>query len=315
MLPIDESFSPLLHRIESAVRHRAVQPDNPILESPEILTKFAHPDEELVKNSASLLENLISKADVKKGNYYSGLTNGPLANHIILVPPKTKGRKRQRETEKPLSGLDVDALLNQEPKRANISPDNAIPEFKQMLSRAENIETIIGAVKQLCAIIESQIKNSLGDANYDRVVEELGTLRDELVDYEEPALYNDFLRSLKSKMLLEELGGDRRELWWLLRRSKIGLIDRKASDRSEVSEEEAKEVSKSTPSLQDDTNASAVPFSKLKLWVGTINYEPQARTCIPFSTIHENGTSNNAPGEKPCDLVNFQHYQHFAHRV
>ncbi|KAJ5989312.1 hypothetical protein N7481_004522 [Penicillium waksmanii] len=223
VLPIDESFSPLLHRIESAVRYRAVHPDNPILESPEILTKFAHPDEELVKNSASSLENLISKADVKK------------------VPPKTKGRKRQRETEKPLSGLDVDALLNQEPKRANISPDNAIPEFKQMLSRAENIETINGAVKQLCAIIESQIKNSLGDANYDRVVEELGTLRDELVDYEEPALYNDFLRSLKSKILLEELGGDRRELWWLLRRSKIGLIDRKASDRSEVSEEEAKE--------------------------------------------------------------------------
>jgi ATP-dependent DNA helicase 2 subunit 2 len=172
--------------------------------------------------------------------------------------------------------LDVDALLNQEPKRANISPDNAIPEFKQMLSRAENIETINGAVKQLCAIIESQIKNSLGDANYDRVVEELGTLRDELVDYEEPALYNDFLRSLKSKMLLEELGGDRRELWWLLRRSKIGLIDRKASDRSEVSEEEAKEVSKSIASLQDDTNASAVPFSKLKLWIWIMKYEPQA---------------------------------------
>lgn len=198
---------------------------------------------------------------------YLGIVNNSLVNHIIPVPPKTKGRKRQRETEKPLSGLDVDALLNQEPKRANISPNNAIPEFKQMLSRAENIEIIHGAVKQLCAIIESQIQNSLGDANYDRVVEELGTLRDELVDYEEPALYNGFLRSLKSKMLLEELGGDRRELWWLLRRSKIGLIDRKASDQSEVSEEEAKEVSKPTPKWQDDTNASAVPFPELKLWV------------------------------------------------
>jgi ATP-dependent DNA helicase 2 subunit 2 len=136
-----------------------------------------------------------------------------------------------------------------------------------MLSRAENIETIHGAVKQLCTIIESQIKNSLGDANYDRVMEGLGTLRDELVDYEEPALYNDFLRSLKSKILQEELGGDRRELWWLLRRSKIGLIDGKTSDRSEVSEEEAKEVSTSTPSSQGDTNASAVPLCELKLRV------------------------------------------------
>ncbi|KAJ5235347.1 uncharacterized protein N7469_004515 [Penicillium citrinum] len=223
ILPIDESFSPLLHRIESAVRYRAVHPNDPILDPPEILTKFEHPDEELVKNSAPFLDELISKAEVKK------------------VPPKTKGRKRQRETEKPLSGLDVDALLNQEPKRANISSENSLPEFKQMLSRAENIETIHSAVKQLCAIVESQIKNSLSDANYDRVIEALGTMRDELVDYEEPALYNNFLRSLKSKILSEELGGDRRELWWLLRRSKIGLIDKFTSDRSEVTEEEAKE--------------------------------------------------------------------------
>ncbi|KAJ5103791.1 hypothetical protein N7532_004320 [Penicillium argentinense] len=223
-LPIDDSFSPLLHRIESAVRHRAVHPNDPVLEPPEILAKFAQPDPELVRQSKQFLDELVSKADVKK------------------VPPKTKGRKRQRETEKPLSGLDVDALLNQEPERSKrISPENAIPEFKQMLSRADSIEAIPDAVKQMCTIIETQVRNSLGNANYDRVVEEMGTMRGELVDYEEPALYNDFLRSLKEKILREELGGDRRELWWLLRRSRVGLIDQNTSDRSEVSEQEAKD--------------------------------------------------------------------------
>lgn len=142
-----------------------------------------------------------------------------------------------------MSGLDVDALLNQEPKRARISAENAVPEFKQMLARAESVETIHEAVKQMATIIETQIKNSLGDANYDRVVEGLGTMREELVDYEEPALYNDFLRELKGKILREELGGDRLELWWLVRKGRLGLIDRTTSDRSEVSEEEAKEVS------------------------------------------------------------------------
>lgn len=67
VLPIEESFSPLLHRIESAVRYRAVHPNDPILDPPEVLTKFAHPDEELVKKSKSFLDNLVSKADVKKG--------------------------------------------------------------------------------------------------------------------------------------------------------------------------------------------------------------------------------------------------------
>lgn len=95
----------------------------------------------------------------------------------------------------------------------------------------------------MTGIVEDQIRHSLGDANYDRVIETLGVMRDELVGYEEPKLFNDFVRQIKEKLLKEELGGDRRELWWLVRRHKLGLIDKKMSDRSEVSEEEAKEVS------------------------------------------------------------------------
>lgn len=164
-----------------------------------------------------------------------------LTKHFDTVPPKTKGRKRTREAEKPLSGLDVDSLLHEE-KRAKISTSNAIPEFKQTLSHAENVETVTDAVQQMTAIVEDQVRNSLGDANYDHVVESLGVMRDELISYEEPALYNDFLRRLKEKVLKEELGGDRRELWWLLRRNKLGLIDQQESDRSGVTEDEAKEV-------------------------------------------------------------------------
>ena len=150
----------------------------------------------------------------------------------LIVPPKTKGRKRQRETEKPLSGLDVDALLSLEPKRTKISTENAIPEFKQ----------IHDAVQQMAKIIESQITHSLGHSNYDRVIEGLGTMREELVDYEEPAVYNDFVRQLKGKMLREELGGDRRELWWFVRKGKLGLIGKSEVDSSAVEEQEAQEV-------------------------------------------------------------------------
>ncbi|GFN17841.1 ATP-dependent DNA helicase II subunit 2 [Aspergillus tubingensis] len=220
-LPIDDSFSPVLHRIDSAVRHRAIHPNDPIPPPAPVLTKFSHPPDDLVEKSKKYLDKLVAVSDVKK------------------VPPKTKGTKRSRETEKPLSGLDVDALLHQE-KRTKISPNNAIPEFKQTLSQAENIDTIKDAVKQMSTIIEDQIRHSLGDVNYPRVAEGLVVMREELIDYEEPALYNDFLKQLKEKLLKEELGGDRRELWWLLRRSKLGLIDKGESDRSEVEEEEAK---------------------------------------------------------------------------
>lgn len=158
-----------------------------------------------------------------------------------IVPPKIKGRKRARDTDKPLSGLDVDDLLHRE-KRQKISPENAIPEFKQALSITEDIEAVKDIVKQMSTIIEEQVKHSLGDANYGRVIEGLGTMRDELIEFEEPGLYNDYIRSLKPKLLQEELGGDRKELWWLIRKNGVTLIDNRASDRSDVTEGEAKEV-------------------------------------------------------------------------
>ncbi|KAL5343350.1 SPOC like C-terminal domain-containing protein [Aspergillus crustosus] len=219
--PIEDSFSPVLHRINAAIRSRAIHPKGPIPPLAKILTQFSQPPEQLLEKAERHLKKLIEVADVKK------------------VPPKAKGRKRAREPEKPLSGLDVDALLHQE-KRVKISPKNAIPEFKQTLSQAENIETTKDAVKQMRTIIEDQIRHSLGDANYDRVTEELGVVREELIGYEEPSLYNEFIRELKEQLLKENLGGDRRELWWLMRRSKLGLIDERQSELSSVTEEEAK---------------------------------------------------------------------------
>lgn len=110
------------------------------------------------------------------------------------------------------------------------------------MTQAEDLDTIREAAKQLTTIIESQIRHSLGDANYDRVNEGLGVMRDELISYEEPTLYNEFIQQLKEKLLKEELGGDRRELWWLLRKNKLGLIDQRESDQSKVTSAEAKEV-------------------------------------------------------------------------
>lgn len=66
-LPIEHSFSPLLHRIEGAVRWRAVHPNDPVPEVSEQLIRFSHPDEDLVNKSKKQLEKLISAADVKKG--------------------------------------------------------------------------------------------------------------------------------------------------------------------------------------------------------------------------------------------------------
>jgi len=45
--------------------------------------------------------------------------------------------------------------------------------------------------------------------------------------------------------LLEEggAGGDRREMWWKVKKARLGLIDKKTSEVSDVSEEDAQAVS------------------------------------------------------------------------
>ncbi|KAI9775918.1 MAG: ATP-dependent DNA helicase II subunit 2 [Geoglossum umbratile] len=218
----DETYSPLLHRINQAVRWRAVHPWDPVPPISEILTKYAHPPQELLELAKENLENLAAAADVKK------------------VPPKQKGRKRNRDQPNPLSGLNVEELLGRQ-KRTRISTENAIPEFKQMLATTEDPGAIQDAAKQMSHIIISQIKHSLADSGYGRAAGGLRVMREELAALEEPGIYNDFIKDLKRKMLAGELGGDRREMWWEIRRNQLGFITKRMSGLSSVTDEEARE--------------------------------------------------------------------------
>lgn len=112
-----------------------------------------------------------------------------------------------------------------------------------MLDVVEDISGIRDAVTQLGSIIETQINDSLGDINYGRAIEELDVMRSEMIELEEPAIYNDFVRTLKTKLLKGELSGDRRDMWYELKKAELGLIDSKQSESSTVTKEKAKQVS------------------------------------------------------------------------
>jgi ATP-dependent DNA helicase 2 subunit 2 len=157
------------------------------------------------------------------------------------VPPRQKG-KRRREPEKPLSGLDVDALLRGE-KRKCVSPDNAIPEFKQALAQTVDVAAIRDISKQMGEIIENLINNSPGALHYANAVACLGVMRDELKELEEPEIYNEFLRQLKPKILEGRLGGERTEMWYRVRVTKLGLLGTDEVESSSVTPMQAKDVS------------------------------------------------------------------------
>jgi len=168
------------------------------------------------------------------------------AAKVSKVPPKAKGRgKRNRaDRSKPLSGLDVDALLGN-PSRVSIDPANLIPSFKQALAASDDLEAIQDACDAMGREIKALIKNSVGDSAYGRALEALRVMRDEMVELEEPEIWNVWVRGLKGELLEGKLGGNRRDMWWKIRGSRVGLVDEKRSIVSEVSEEEAGEFLRS----------------------------------------------------------------------
>ena len=96
----------------------------------------------------------------------------------------------------------------------------------------------------MAAQIRSLVKSSVGDSGYGRALEALRVMRDELTELEEPEIYNDFVRLFKKELLGDELGGDRREMWWRVKGSRYGLIDQRRSLVSDVTEKEAEEFLK-----------------------------------------------------------------------
>lgn len=221
----EDTFSPLVHRVNHVIRWRATHPDSKqeIPDPPEILMKYSMPPAELVASAQKHFNAVKQAADVKK------------------VPPKAKGRgKRQRtERDKPLSGLDVDQLLGN-PKRVKIESNNLIPSFKQALSVADDMETIQEAVDGMAKEIRLLISNSMGDSGYQRALEAIRVMRDELTELEEPELYNVFVKQLKEDILDNKLNGNRRDMWWRIKGNRYGLIDSKRSYLSPVTEGEAR---------------------------------------------------------------------------
>ncbi|TKA24415.1 hypothetical protein B0A50_06735 [Salinomyces thailandicus] len=225
--PLDETFSIVLHRLNQVIKHRAVYPDKEPPPPYEILLRHSNPPEELVTRAQPALDHLIRTSDVKK------------------VPPKARGRRYRgrKDAPKPLSDLDVGALLAQDPKRTGkkIDPQNAVPEFKQLVEHASEPAQLDDACKQLGRIIEDWIRHSVGDSGYGRAVEGIRVMREEMQEMDLSGPYNGFMKGLKAKLMGEELGGDRREMFQKLRQSRLGLLTVKEVVEDGADEDEAVE--------------------------------------------------------------------------
>lgn len=64
---LDDLYSPMVHRVNRAIRDRAIEPEKAPAKIPEILTKYSGPPERLVDRAKPQIEALRKIADVKPG--------------------------------------------------------------------------------------------------------------------------------------------------------------------------------------------------------------------------------------------------------
>lgn len=68
-MALEDCYSPLLHRIDQAIRWRAIHPTKELPPIPKILQKLSQQPEDLQTRSKDALKELITVSEVKKGMF------------------------------------------------------------------------------------------------------------------------------------------------------------------------------------------------------------------------------------------------------
>ena len=123
-------------------------------------------------------------------------------------------------------GLDIDAIMrdSEAAQTCRLTRVNPIPGFKQYLIYSHDPERWEIATAQFGEIIENRVRESFGGISYNRALEEMGVFREEAEEMQRADTWNAWLRQFKIKLVQEELGGDRAEFWYEVRKEKLGLV-------------------------------------------------------------------------------------------
>ncbi len=98
-MPMTDTYSPVLHRIDQAVRWRAVHPTEPVPPPYEILTRYSKPPGELVAKARRQLDKLVAAADVKKGKLRP-CPSSRFRTQLLILHSPTKSSKPQTQPQR-----------------------------------------------------------------------------------------------------------------------------------------------------------------------------------------------------------------------
>lgn len=118
-MQIEDSYNPSIHRINHAIKQRAVCPDADVPEIKPILLRFSSPPEDLIAKVQERIDALVEAAEVKKGKP----PRPPAAEHrlttIKFLRRRRAGGAKKLSSPSPVSTL---TLSSGKRRRAKYQP-------------------------------------------------------------------------------------------------------------------------------------------------------------------------------------------------
>ncbi|KAF0411993.1 SPOC domain-like protein [Gigaspora margarita] len=245
-LKVKECFNPVIVQTKKATCHRALYPDDPLLQPDQEMIAQTQFLPSLIQKNLGLANDMRTLFNIKKVNKEKGKTgkrrfadaNKPSSQELSLEeilnkPEEHKNGKRVKSGD----GNITDALIQHEVVR-EVGTIDPISNFQAMIANRQD-DLVSTAVEQMSVTILHFVKTSFAEGLYPKALECLKILRQACAKENETSKFNNFLKELKTTCF--EAQPSKTDFWDLIVREKITLINRDEASDSTMSIQEAEE--------------------------------------------------------------------------
>jgi len=211
------------------IRHRAINPDDPLPPKSDRLLKMVNPDPEIVKNSRSIAQEIKEMFGVEKVDYmdkdkkgFGEVVDNEIKNLINNI--KNPNTETKFKTEEELSNMRMENIIETSVK--DIGSMNPVEDFKAMVNQRD-AALLDKAFTKMKAMIQNLLRNALSNQSYEKILNCINALRETCVKEDEGLLFNEFMQDLKKKLTLPDVDAKiyiHRDFWKVLIEKKINLI-------------------------------------------------------------------------------------------
>jgi len=211
------------------IRHRAVNPNDPLPEKSDRLLNMINPNPEIVQKSSGIAKELKEMFGVERAEFankdkkgFGEVVDNEIKNLINNI--KNPETETKFKTEEEINNMRMENIIETNVK--DIGSMNPVDDFKAMVNQRD-VALLEKALTQMKSMIQNLLRNALSNQSYEKILNCIKALREVCVKEDEGNLFNEFMQDLKKKLTLPDMDAKiyiHRDFWKVIIDQSINLI-------------------------------------------------------------------------------------------